>query len=234
MTKSGVCWNNDNGTWTAVELMRWQDAKTKVGIYAYAPFNSAATDASKVSFEIPGDQTNGVDTADFVFDCQPEFTPSVGLDGTEAVPLTFKHALVKLTVNLSMRDQFQGSNVTIKGVTLKRSAGKVICDLKNAGAISIAADSHELDINMHSLSENSYEAIFYPYNGQQVGARMLEVTLDDDRVFFYEVPTGGISFQGGSSYTMTLYVGKDMIKMADDIDVNEWSENDITGGEAEN
>lgn len=231
-TKNNVLWTNNNGTWTSASLMLWKSSKTPVNIYAYAPYNDNIVSPEYVTWSIPSDQTSGIASADLVWFGKQAFVPIYGLDGMESVQIVFKHALVKLNVNLIKGNEYT-DNDKIASVVLKRTAGTVVCDLTKSGDITIPAESYEQDITMHPLTNTSYEAVFYPYKGQQPNEEMLVVTMASGTVYSYVVPVAGLDFQKGCAYTMTLKIGKDKITIANPTTLNPWIITDEPGGEAE-
>ena len=231
-TKNNVLWTNNNGMWASSVLMLWKNSTSPVNIYAYAPHIDNVTSPKSVTWSIPSDQTFGIASADLVWFAKKAFVPIYGLDGMESVQIIFKHALVKLNVNLVKGNEYT-DNDKIASVVLKRTAGAVVCDLTESGGITIPADSYEQDITMHQLTDTSYEAVFYPFKGQQPNEEMLVVTMKSGAVYSYMVPSSGLDFQKGCAYTMTLKIGKDKISVAPPTTLNPWIITDAEGGEAE-
>ncbi len=233
-TAANILWTNDgNGKWTASQLMLWKNAQDHAAVYAYAPYTTA-TAGNIVAFDIPADQTAGIDAADFVCFTDDDFAPYTDLDWASAIAVNFRHALVKLTVNITKGNQFDGMEMPVKSVTIKRTAGTIICDLESSGAVSIPADAMTLDVIMHKTGDDCYEGIFFPYLGQKPGEEAIIVTMEDGTSHSYVVPSASISFEGGYAYTMNLKIGKDKLTLARNISVKSWNEPEvIPGGEAE-
>ncbi len=234
-TASNVLWSKDvNGKWTASELMLWKNAQDRAAVYAYAPYTTAVVGEKIISFDIPADQTAGIDAADFVCFADDDFAPYTDLDWASAIAVNFSHALVKLTVNITKGNQFDGVDMPVKSVTIKRTAGTVNCDLAAFNAVSVPTDAASVDVIMHKAGDNCYEGIFFPGLGQKPGEEAIIVTMEDGTSHSYVVPAAGISFEGGYAYTMNLKVGKDKLTLARNVSVNNWNEpEEIPGGEAE-
>ena len=137
-------------------------------------------------------------------------------------------------MNITKGNQFDGVETIVKSVTIKRTAGTINCDLASSGAVSIPTDAASVDVIMHKAGDNCYEGIFFPYLGQKPGEEAIVVVMEDGSSHSYVVPSAGISFDGGYSYTMNLKIGKDRMTLARNISVNSWNEpEEIPGGEAE-
>lgn len=233
-TASNILWNNNGGTWSSSTLMLWKNGTTPVNIYAYSPYRDGEADATGVKFSIPADQTVGVEAADLVYDYVPNFIPQEGLDENSAINITLKHSLVKLTLNISKNNEFDGTNVTVESVLLRQTAGAVKLNLQQNGAVSVHGDAQAIDVMMHSLQGDSYEAIFFPYLGQEAGAKMITVNMSNGNSYSYTVPAEGINFEAGCAYTMNLKVGKDKLNLSG-VSIGSWEfeENELNGGEAE-
>lgn len=239
LTQINVRWVNNGISWDPTSLMLWKNAFTPVNIYAYAPYqqtqdspSASPADQLKIKFDIPFDQTDGTDKADLVTFIAKGFVPNEGLDGMEAVPIVFKHALVKFRVNIVKGNEYTDQD-SVESVTLKRTASTVMCDFGNGGSISVPDNANEQDIFMYSIDNNSYEAVFSPHNGQSPGEETLVVKMKNGATYSYVVPAGGLGFRYGCYHTMTLKVGKDKIQVAPSLSVAGWVSDSLAGGEAE-
>ena len=235
-----VMWTNNGGSWSSSTMVLWPGADTPVEIYAYAPFMLDGSTAQDITFNIPTDQSNGIEGADFVYDCKQDFVPSRDLDTSKAVNLLMKHALVKLTLNLTMGDEFDGKDVSVQKVVIRQTAGCVGIDITEPNirnADSIYADDSYADVTMHqieALDGNAYEAIFFPFKGQMPGERMITVYMSNGKAYSYTVPAGGITFEAGCAYNMNLKIGKDKLSLYG-VYIMDWNGdgNNLNGGEAE-
>lgn len=235
---NNILWNNNSGEWTSSSLMLWKNSITPVNIYAYSPFRAGEGYAPAVIFRIPSDQTEGIENADFVYGCIPGFIPENDLDEAGAVNITLRHCLVKLTLNISKNNEFDGTDVTVKGVKLRQTADAVKCNISEINvesAVTANTGAQAMDIAMHNVHGDSvFEAIFFPYLGQKPGAKMITVDMSNGRSYSYTVPTEGISFESGCAYEMNLKVGKDKLTLSG-VSISGWGseERNITGGDAE-
>ena len=228
---TNVRWTGAASGWASDTQMLWKNSTAPAALYAYAPYVAGCTNPASVMFDIPSDQTSGTVGADFVFwkneafvpnDVNPEF-----VDGK--VQIGFSHALVKLTLNFEKANQF-ASDVTVEKVVLKETVPMVAFNLKS-GRIDNYVITDLIDILMHRLDDLRYEAVFYPGNGQSAGNRMLEVTMSDGTILFYNVPAGGLVSGGlkdGESYSMNMLLGKDKIEVVQ-FAVGGWETGDSFG-----
>ena len=216
-SKDNVRWVNNNGTWTPENQVLWKNAKSPVGIFAYAPHTSGADDHTSVEFSIPSNQTGGTSSADFLWNSMPGFVPADGLVD-QKLNITFSHVLVKLKVNLTFGNEF-GDAHSVKDVILNGTSSKIRCDLAGR-TVSDLDQSSSNDISMCNTSDYVYEAIFFPGKGQKNGARMLTVVMSDNKAYNVTIDSD-LELLGGYAYTMNVKVGKDRV-LAGNVNVIEW------------
>ena len=216
-SKDNVRWVNNSGTWTPESQALWKNAKSPVGIYAYAPHVSGADDHKSVEFSIPSNQTGGTSSADFLWCSMPGFVPADKLVN-QKLNITFRHVLVKLKVNLTFGNQF-GDSHSVKDVILNGTSSKIKCDLAGS-TISDLDQSSSNDISMCNTSDYVYEAIFFPGKGQKSGARMLTVVMSDSKAYNVTIDSD-LELNSGYAYTMNVKVGKDKME-AGSVNVIEW------------
>ena len=216
-SKDNVRWVNNSGTWTPESQALWKNAKSPVGIYAYAPHISGADDHTSVEFSIPSNQTGGTSSADFLWCSMPGFVPADKLVN-QKLNITFSHVLVKLKVNLTFGNEF-GDSHSVKDVVLNGTSSKIKCDLAGS-TVSDLDQSSSNDISMCNTSDYVYEAIFFPGKGQKSGARMLTVVMSDSKAYNVTLDSG-LELNSGYAYTMNVKVGKDKTE-AGSVNVMEW------------
>ena len=230
-TMNNVRWTKTSGDWKADEQMLWQDSKTAAKLYAYAPYVSGQSDPTKIEFSIPADQSAGTAEADLVTWPEGDFIPDNNknekftTDGK--VLITFSHRLVKLTFNFEKGNQYD-NDVTVVEAMLLGTKSKVLCDATNVNdpAVTATSDAISQDIKLHKLGDLTYEAVFFPGEGQKAGANMLMVKMSNDKVLRYTVPRNGLVAGGlmpGKAYEMKMRLGKDKIEVGN-ITVIGWPE----------
>ena len=221
-SKDNVRWVNNSGTWTPESQALWKNAKSPVGIFAYAPHISGADDHTSVEFSIPSNQTGGTSSADFLWNSMPGFVPADGLVD-QKLNITFSHVLVKLKVNLTFGNEF-GDSHSVKDVILNGTSSKIKCDLVNMTVADLDQSSSN-DISMCNTGDYVYEAIFFPGKGQKSGARMLTVVMSDNKAYNVTLDSN-LELYGGYAYTMNVKVGKDRV-LAGNVNVIEWTEKEL-------
>ena len=217
-------WTKDeSGKWNSDTPVLWKNAESEVEVYAFAPYSQKYFSTSRsVYWSIPSDQSAGLDGADFLW-YSDKVTPKNLTDGKLDVEL--KHALLKLTVNLTFGNEFGDPKPEIKEVWLNGTMASVYCSLDHAnrGLLSNGAQSESLDIKMHKAGDNRYEAIFYPSTGQKARGDMLTVLLANGRDYHlklsadfpFEKDEESDKYYGGNAYSMSAQVGKDKIVLGD-------------------
>ena len=230
-------WTKDgSGNWNADTPVLWKNAETEVEVYAFAPYSQEGFNSvsRSVYWSIPSDQSAGLDGADFLWysgKVTPKNLTDGKLDGKLDVEL--KHALLKLTVNLSFGNEFGDTDPEIKEVWLNGTMASVYCHLDhgNRGLLYYTA-SKSLDIKMHKAADKCYEAIFYPSTGQMRDGDMLTVILANGRDYhlklsadfpFEKDSRNDNYYLGGCAYSMSAQVGKNKIVL-EDISIVGWAE----------
>ena len=223
-------WTKDeSGKWNSDTPVLWKNAETEAVVYAFAPYYQGFNSVSRsVYWSIPSDQSAGLDGADFLW-YSDMVTPNSLKDGKLDVEL--KHALLKLTVNLTFGNEFGDTAPEIKEVWLNGTMASVCCslDYDQRGLLNPPA-SEPMDIKMHKAGEKCYEAIFYPSTGQKARGDMLTVILANGRDYHLKLSAdlalekdsrNEDYYLGGYAYSMNAQVGKDKIELAD-ISIDSW------------
>ena len=204
----GVVNTFDGSAWTPASLMRWRndsDAHYFLGVSPVHAISSFTADEYTLD---PADYT----ASDLLF--------ARNLDGIKsgdgAVKLAFRHAMAKLKVNLTFRNQF-GGTPEVGAVTLSaRKTASVNYLTQTVGATGDAAS-----VSLPAETANSsYSAILVP----QDGIRKISVTIaGKDYVY---AAGEDIPLASGQVTTLNLTVGKGKLELVDDISIQDWA-NDV-------
>lgn len=236
-------WRKDkDGNWTTSGAqVLWKDAETEVAVYAFVPYeesdNSDFYTNRAFNVSVPTDQSDGLDAADALWYLE-KVKPEEALDQDGKLHIELKHALLKMTVNLTYGNEFGDEKPSVKEVWLNGTWGDVICSLSEEGRL-FAIGFSSVDIRMRKVSENCYEAIFYPSTGQKAGGDALTVVFADGKDYhmtlsedlnFVKDSNGG--YLGGCAYSMTVQVGKNKIQL-ENVDITPWQESPSSNLEAE-
>ena len=218
-------WKKDaDGNWNSSSQLLWKNAEDEVVVYAYVPDDGGSGyDQEAIiapSGGIPSDQSAGLEDADWLWYSEKIVPETALVDGKLNVKMN--HALLKLTVNLSFGDEFGDTAPEIKEVWLNGTMQKVSVYYKyeKRGQFAIPTTQLPKDIKMHKAGDNRYEAIFYPYIGQQKDGKMLTVILADGREYTltlaedlaFEKSSDG-NYLGGCAYSMSAQVGKNKVEL---------------------
>ena len=221
-------WKKDaDGNWNSSSQLLWKNAEDEVVVYAYVPDGSSEgynKDGWIAPSEgIPSDQSAGLESADWLWYSE-KIKPGEALGADGKLKVEMKHALLKLTVNLSFGNEFGDTAPEIKEVWLNGTMQKVSVYYKyeKGGQFAIPTTQLPMDIKMHKAADNRYEAIFYPSTGQKSGEKMLTVVLKDGREYTltlakdlaFEKSSDG-NYLGGNAYSMSAQVGKNKIVLGD-------------------
>ncbi len=221
--KSALWKKGADGNWNSSSQLLWKNAEDEVVVYAYVPDDGGSGYDQEIiapSGGIPSDQSAGLEDADWLWYSEKIVPETALVDGKLNVKMN--HALLKLTVNLSFGDEFGDTAPEIKEVWLNGTMQKVSVYYKyeKRGQFAIPTTQLPKDIKMHKAGDNRYEAIFYPYTGQQKDGKMLTVILADGREYTltlaedlaFEKSSDG-NYLGGCAYSMSAQVGKNKVEL---------------------
>lgn len=237
-SQNNVRWTRSGTDWAPDETMLWKDASTRLkGVYAYAPYVAGEDNPAEVKFTIPLDQSQGLDAADLLWCPMQGFDPATGLtDGK--VNVEFKHALVKLTVNIILSTEFKGKDISIREALFRKSVDRAAIYFRgNSGTpesfVDLASDvsANAVSLKMRDCSADgklACEVIFYPH-GFFAGNEMLTITLSDGKDYRL-TPGKNIDFTLGSAYQMNVKVGNDKIEIGS-VTIAEWGGTKTVGGD---
>ena len=235
-SQNNYLWENDgSNNWSTATPMLWKDASTKLdGIYAYAPYVAGEDNPSEVRFTIPRDQSEGLDAADLLWCPMQGFDPATGLTDKK-LNIEFKHALVKLTVNITLGTEFKGKDISIREALFRGSVDKAAIffrDKPSVVGVASSVSANAVSIKMHDCSADgklACEVIFYPHSFD--GKEMLAFTLSDGKDYRL-TPASGFDnkFKLGNAYNMNVKVGNDKIEMGS-VEIVDWAGSSTVGGD---
>jgi hypothetical protein len=203
------------GKWVATPQMLWTDMASLhyfLGVYPARTIEDFAADPFTLA--IPDQAANDLLIA----------TNLTGLTALQnPVTLNFNHAMAKLVVNLSYRNQWS-ETPTVASVSVTAATSGAI-DYLATSPVTPAADTE--DFNLAATTANTtYASIMIP----QESFSQIRITIDG-QTFTYQ-NEGPISLVSGKVTTVNLIVGRDQVT-AGTISINDWLEGEtINGGEA--
>ena len=203
-SKNSATYTFDGSTWTTTDAFVW-NGSAKNQFKAWYPAATASFD----SFDLPTDQSAGIDKADWMTAETEEMTKP----GSGVLDLNFVHKLTKVTVSVSFNSQYPAGNNYVskfRFFTNEESPVKVT--------------PYE--------SRDGYTAILLPgAYAEEASFITLEMNFEDNLT----VPVNSTLITGleaGKHYNFHLTVGKDAVGISY-VKVLDWDEEEIDGGMAE-
>ena len=203
-TKNIATYTFDGTTWTTTDALVW-NGSAKNQFKAWYPAATASFD----SFDLPTDQSAGIDKADWMTAETEEMTKP----GSGVLDLNFVHKLTKVTVTVSFNSQYPaGDNY----VSMFRF---------------FTNEETPVEVTPYE-SKDGYTAILLPgVYAEEASFITLEMNFEDNLT----VPVNSTLIAGleaGKHYNFHLTVGKDAVGISY-VRVLDWDEEEIDGGMAE-
>lgn len=196
-----------------------------VNIYAYAPWKTSLTLDGNYAFSIKADQSKDADylASDLLWG-QPmklksgsdsEYEPANPVARTKnAVPVSFKHLLSKIQVELKpdatnglTADDFKGAKLEI--LSVKPEVSLTLADGTIAAASGTAANVVAADYPTDATPALTAAAIVVPQTFSK-GAKFMQVTLTTGGELFYTLPSGAgdadLTLESGKIYKYEITV----------------------------
>lgn len=203
-TKNIATYTFDGTTWTTTDALVW-NGSAKNQFKAWYPAATASFD----SFDLPTDQSAGIDKADWMTAETEEMTKP----GSGVLDLNFVHKLTKVTVTVSFNSQYPAG--------------------KNYVSMFRFFTNEETPVEVTPYeSKDGYTAILLPgVYAEEASFITLEMNFEDNLT----VPVNSTLIAGleaGKHYNFHLTVGKDAVGISY-VRVLDWDEEEIDGGVAE-
>lgn len=203
-TKNIATYTFDGTTWTTTDALVW-NGSAKNQFKAWYPAATASFD----SFDLPTDQSAGIDKADWMTAETEEMTKP----GSGVLDLNFVHKLTKVTVTVSFNSQYPAGN---NYVSMFRF---------------FTNEETPVEVTPYE-SRDGYTAILLPgVYAEEASFITLEMNFEDNLT----VPVNSTLIAGleaGKHYNFHLTVGKDAVGISY-VRVLDWDEEEIDGGMAE-
>ena len=210
----GVVNSFDGTKWTPAAQMLWDDRTTKHYFLGVCPTRTV-TDFKADAYTL--------DPADYAASDLLIATNLTGLTSKDnPVKLGFNHAMARLDVNLTFRNQW-ATAPTVASVTATAKKTATVDYL--AGKVTATGDAAA--VALKAGSNAAWSGLQVP----QGGVRTLTITIDgQDFVFTH---TADIPLESGKYTTVNLTVGRDRIELADVITITDWIAGSTLTGDAQ-
>lgn len=216
--------NYDGSVWTTSSRIFWSNKA--LDVYAYYPYQSLnSVDNQPFSVAInqdspgSGDILSGFEGSDLLWAQTLRVTAPADEGVASPIPLVFSHIMSKIVVNLIKGDDFEGEFPDDGILTIHNTVPSAEIDLARGVAVKNPFGTTE-SIQMHKLTNDSYEAIIVPQN------------LESRRPFL-EYEANGVSFlieetfrfKAGMLYTYNITINNspDQISIEVGAGVSGWN-----------
>lgn len=202
-----------DGKWTPASQMLWDDKTSKHYFLGVSPVRSVTSFTA---------DTYTLDPADYAASDLLIATNTGGITPSATpVKLAFDHAMARLDVNLSFRNQWS-TDPTVASVTATAKKTASVDYL----AKKVTATGDAAAIALKAKDNVAWSGLQVP----QEGVRTLTITIDGtDYVFTH---TADIPLESGKYTTVNLTVGRDKIDLASDITISNWTAGSTLNGDA--
>ncbi len=208
-----------DGTWTPETPMLWSDMTTRhyfLGVYPPHQVADFTADAFTVD-------NQDYEASDLLY----AVVLSPGVTATDnPVSLTFDHAMSKLYVNMTFRNQWDATPAIASCTALAANTGTI-----NYMAKTIAAgQAAETALVQQQTPTSNFEATFSGLMVPQSGFRTVIITIDGKDYTYTH--TEDIPLVSGKFTTLNLIVGREKIEIGE-VSINDWTEGTtLDGGQA--
>lgn len=150
----------DGEKWLNSSAIYW--AEGKFDVYAYYPYNKPAS-VDEYKFSVALDQTteestdvlSGYEASDFLW------AKASGISKMDEVPLSFKHCLSKVVINLVKGEEYEGNIPSEAIVRIHNTIPAAIIDL-STGVVTKNGYESAKSITAKKVSDGVYAAIVVP------------------------------------------------------------------------
>lgn len=236
--------------WICNDILRWQDADTKVDVAALAPaidemtFNGIYNYMQKIQtleYSISDNQETQSEANDLLYYYQSDLVPRTALNPDGKLDIQFNHAFSMIDIIVTLGTEYSNKANPINKVIVGGSKLKATVDVTNSNGVAYASrkgENPETDIittpgefTMATTNEKKSKAVFscilIP---QTIEANKFKVTLKtSSKTYVWTSPTA-ITLETGHRYTLDLTMGKDVVTAQNgNISAGSWTEGTAPG-----
>lgn len=234
--------------WICNDILRWQDADTKVDVAALAPaindmtFNGIYNYMQKIQtleYSISDNQETPSVKNDLLYYYQSDLVPRTALNSDGKLDIQFNHAFSMIDINVTLGTEYSNKNNPINKVIVGGSKLKATVDVTNSNGVAYAStkgENPETDIittpgeftmatTDHSTAK--FSCILIP---QKIDANKFKVTLKTSSKTYVWTSPNAITLESGHKYTLELKMGKDKLTaQKGNISAGSWTEGTESG-----
>ena len=237
--------------WICNDILRWQDADTKVDVAALAPainemtFNGIYNYMQKIQtleYSITANQETPKPENDLLYYYKSDLVPKNELkDGK--LNIQFNHAFSMIDINVTLGTEYSKKDNPINEVIVGGSKLKATVDVTNRNGYGVAyasttGENPETDIittpgtftkatTDEEKSKAAYSCILIP---QKIEANKFKVTLKTSSKTYVWTSPDAITLETGHRYTLDLTMGKDVVTaQKGNISAGSWTEGTDSG-----
>lgn len=242
--------------WICNDILRWQDADTKVDVAALAPaindmtFNGIYNYMQKIQtleYSISDNQETPSVKNDLLYYYQSDLVPRTALNSDGKLDIQFNHAFSMIDIIVTLGTEYSNKENPINKVIVGGSKLKATVDVTNRNGYGVAYASTEVtnpetDIittprtftkatTGEEKSKAAYSCILIP---QKIDANKFKVTLKTSSKTYVWTSPDAITLETGHRYTLDLTMGKDVVTaQKGNISAGSWTEGTGSGSSLE-
>ena len=209
--------------WVATPQMLWKNMTDKH--YFVSVYPKDATSVADLTAADYALNVNDQEASDLLI--ATEFSGKIA--DNNPVPLTFDHAMAKVVVKLSFRNQWDDTGKEVEKVEFKNVA--TTAKVNYLTKTVTAGGSRESVLAVPEVkNDECFESIFIPQNG----VNTVVITVKSEGISKGYTYTHGtdFKFEAGKMTTINLIVGRNEIELGT-VKINNWTDGEtINGGEA--
>lgn len=202
----------------------WESDSEKLDIYAYYPYNQSVTSAGAIPVEVKADQST---EANFYTSDVLRANVNNVAKTTEAVGLTFKHMMSKLSITLLPGTGFDADEFAEaeKEITIEGLVTNGELNLKNNELIKEGSATQT--ITTLAGNNNTFSAIVVPQNSSS--EVKIRLKMGDK---YYATKLSSVSYEQGKEYKYNLKVKKSASGMVvKSTSISKWGEGATKDGD---
>ena len=222
-----------NGNLTTTAKQFWPPYKRSISVWGVYPKGTAGTniESTDISFSVKEDQTSAANYKASDLMTGTAANPVAQLETLQEIPLTFKHLLSKVNVNLSKTEattDISDADLANAEIYIMSTKPTTKFTPKSYTVNKADASGTVFTNGIHVCKGTTGSCIVVPQD-MTAGDNLIKVLIGND-TFLYKVPAGGISFEPQKLHTFNIKIHKANIIVTSTITA--WTETTANDGTA--